>query len=642
MEKWSFSKDVSFEEVYDFFWQALNESTPLLAISQQGRILYASKPYYAITRSGEVSDQMFTDLIEIKRHHAGIQQEILNQIQSGKSWKRQLWLKTKGSHAICFKAAFYPRPGSQPSMQHLLVLFTDNQAVEINGPDQVGKFSKLSSWAHDLRNPLNNISALGALLLDTPLNEQQIDFVRKLKQTSGVLSGMIDDMLHYCLNEKTDPKPFSKQFELKTTIKEFIQHFGDRADGKDTHTKGIKTIIETDDLLPHCVYGDQRRLNQIIIYLAEYLISKPETRLVKISALTEHLDNEKCEISFFVLGQFTAAEDQTFAAEENEEALEFAFEKAKYNIDLLNGKVLLEERNPRALYFHFVLNFGLLPPETTPLKKEEKVITPEPINETSKILIAEDVELNQLVMKHQLLKIGFEAHFASTGYNVLEMLQTERYDLILMDIQMPGLDGIQTIEAIRANKTKPYHNLPIIGISASIGPNARAKCIAAGANDFVPKPYDLPDLKDKINKLISECRTKINGDMKPNHTDSQMPENAKYYDLNYLEEVSDGDKEFSATLISYFVENTPNVLTSLKNETQNQNWEQVKQIAHKFKTQVTYMGIFQISEVVEQVEQNAHKRENLEQIWPWVQNIEKICLLAIEQLKDELHKMQES
>lgn len=636
------SKDltgISAEEMLDLYWYALDESSLLLMLNEKGRITYINKRLCSLTGYQVYEVQgLFTDYIHSSSHHEGFKKELANQIQSGKTWKRKICIRDKQGEAICFQAAFYPWPGRKDPVQHLIVLLPE----DINPPShlkfQTTNKEALSHLAHELRNPLYNLSALCGLLFDTPLNDQQLDFVKKLKRATGILSGMIDDMLLSCLGTPPDLEHEKKLFALKKTVEEFPLHFAQRAE-----EKGIQTGVEADVSLPECVYGDARRLNQIIIYLAEFLLSQPGTRAIKISALAEDSSKGKSEVSFFVLGQFgPSTGEEKLNADKIPLDINLTLEKVKHTIELLQGSILLQEINKQAFYFHFSLSFDNDPPEIekaeTNISTEEEPTFPENV----KILVAEDVELNQMVMKHQLKKIGVDADFVRTGFNVLEKLKIMQYDLILMDVQMPGLDGLQTIEAIRADDSTPYYDIPIIGITASIGENARTKCLNAGANEFVPKPYEVEDLKNKIRKLIVNYRKQPLKKMKTPSQNNVNPETEKFYDLNYLEEVSEGDKEFSATMISYFIDNTPKVLESLKEKAENKDWEEVRQIAHKLKPQLVYMGIHQIEEDVEQIEQNAHLKENLEKIPPMVAKTEKVCLLAMGQLKEELKKLTES
>jgi len=637
MNNTSSSKRFLSEETSDLFWQALDESIALVLVNEKGQITYTNKSFLIVTGLSENDVNVnITELIDVNNHHEGIKNEIFNQINSGKSWKRRLWLRFKKHKSLCFKVAFYPYSGHQQPIQHLIIFFPENNSTANSGHEFGNDIKDFSHWAHDLRNPLYNLSALSGLLLDTPLNEQQKEYVRKMKHTAGILSGMIDDLLLTCLESKPELKPFSKPFELKKTVEEFSQYYARRAE-----EKGVQTGLEVDASLPDCVYGDQRRLNQVIIYLTEFLLSLHNTRSIRITALTEEADAENCEVSFFVLGQLSPS-DETLEQQDDEDqkAFSLTMEKVRHNVELLNGNILLQEINPKAFYFHFLINFPLNPIKEKNQEIEEPFLDEAAFPENAKILVAEDVELNQMVMKHQLQKIGLDADFVRSGFNVLEKLKIIQYDLIIMDVQMPGLDGLQTIEAIRAERATPYHSIPIIGITASIGGNARAKCLEAGANDFVPKPFELGDLKSKVKKLIIDHRKKPRREMKTKHTERIKPKEEKYYNLEYLEEISEGDQEFSVTMISYFVENTPKVLSALKENFHNQEWDEIRQIAHKLKPQVIYMGIQQIADDVEQVEQHANQRENLDQIWPKVQNIEKICLMAIEQLKEVVEKIQ--
>lgn len=626
--------ELSSEELLDLYWYALDESIALLMLNEQGRITYANKQFGSL--SGYAVSEVhgrFTDFVHAASHHPGFKTELENLIQSGKNWKRELCLQGKDGKAMKLLVAFYPWPGRQQPLQHLIILLPVANQQQACPGDPVSRKEELSHIAHDLRNPLYNLSALCGLLFDTPLDEQQLDFVKKLKRTTGILSGMIDDMLLTCLGEQPEMKPVIKALSLKKTIEDFHLLFARRAE-----EKGIHTAVEADFSMPDCLYGDGRRLSQIIIYLSEFLLAQPATRSIRITALGEEKSKEKFEISFFVLGQFAPSQPPNKNSLPSDADFNLTLEKVKYNIDLLQGSILLQEMNRQAFYFHFLLPFNLNPPGETERKEEATVteIAPPPPRNI-KILVAEDVELNQMVMKHQLKKMGIEAEFVKTGFNVLEKLKTNEYDLILMDVQMPGLNGLQTMEAIRAAEAASYSDIPIIGITASIGQNARKKCLEAGANDFVPKPYEPEDLKNKIETLVTDYRKKEKKNITNTSPVNIMTE--KLYDLSNLEEMSEGDQEFMVTMISYFVDNTPEVLENLNTKTQNQDWEAVRHIAHKLKPQLNYVGISQIEDEVEQIEQYADKKENLDKIPAMVDNTTRVCRIALEQLKEELEKL---
>ncbi|MEE4175960.1 MAG: response regulator [Bacteroides sp.] len=621
------------EELLDLYWYALDESCPLVMVNEHGKITYVNSRFKTLTGFSLTDVQgPLSDLLYTGSHHEGFKEELTELIRSGKTWRRKICLRNLGGQAIGFYATFYPTPGMDPSGHHLLILLPENskpgeQKETIEPP--VRDFSNL---AHDLRNPLYNLTALCGLLQDTPLDEKQRDYISKMRQSADQLSAMIEELLHSCVKTTSPVLPVSLPFNVKETIEKFPSFFSQQAS-----SQGITTKLEVDDNLSKEVYGDEKKLNRLVNHITDYLFLRSDLRSLRISALNEPALDDRIEISFFFLGQYsTSAIDTPSPVEAPDHGKNRELELIRSEISNLDGKILLEEENPQAFYFHFTLPFRLSP--ATEIQAEhESLQEPAPdFPSDAKILVAEDVELNQLVMKHQLQKMGLEADFVRTGFNVLERLRVFAYDLVLMDVQMPGMNGLQTIEAIRSDSSKPYHRIPIIGITASIGGNAREQCLKAGADDFVPKPYNLDDLRTKLKKLITEYRQKKSIDMEKPPKQTDMTPHERCFDLSYLEEISEGDQEFSSTMISYFIDNTPPVMENLEKKVQEEEWEEVRQIAHKLKPQVVYMGIHQIEDEVEKVENFAQHLENLEKIPLLVERIARIIGLAIDQLKDEL------
>jgi CheY-like chemotaxis protein/HPt (histidine-containing phosphotransfer) domain-containing protein len=621
------------EEVLDLYWYALDESCPLAMINLNSRITYFNERLTELTgHSSEDAHCALSKLLHLSSHGKEFVGKLTEQIRSGKAWKKKVCLRHKDGHPVCFKASFFPSPGDDPSRQHLLIFLpeqnipTEKKAL----PEPV--VERFSSMAHDLRNPLYNISGLCGLLLETPLNDNQLEYVTKIKDSSALLSGMLDEFLQSFIKGREEHIAYSGSFNLRKTIENFPALFFQKASAL-----GIATWLEADEDLPEKVFGDESQLKKLIQHITDFLFSRSGLRSVRLSALREDTENKICDVSFFFLGQYsTPAEIEVSRKDASVDDPDQWLKDTREKIAALNGKVMLEENSNKAFYLHFILPFRFSPlPEPRVLTPAEEEPAPE-LPADARILVAEDVELNQLVMKHQLQKIGLEADFVRTGFNVLEQLRAYTYDLILMDVQMPGMNGLQTIEVIRSDASKPWHQIPIIGITASIGENARQKCIRAGADDFVPKPYNLDDLKQKLKKLIAEYRQKLNSTKVKPPKETVMTTTEKYFDLSYLEEISEGDRDFSATMISYFIDNTPPVMENLEKKVQEQDWDEVRQIAHKLKPQVVYMGIHQVADDVEKVEHLAQHRENLHEIPGLVEKTAIIISKSIAQLEEEL------
>jgi PAS domain S-box-containing protein len=254
-----------------------------------------------------------------------------------------------------------------------------------------------------------------------------------------------------------------------------------------------------------------------------------------------------------------------------------------------------------------------------------------------KVLIAEDVEMNQVVIRKQLENLRFCCDFAFDGLSVLNKLENSKYDLILMDMQMPVLDGLQTIKKIRNNVHSDFYDIPIIAITASITEDAMEFCLKAGADEYLPKPFDIRELNNKIYKIIS----KRNKSMEKKTGSSSYKEKESLINLDYLHQLSDGDKEFTITMIEYFIENTPGVIESMKQSYDQKDWKALRNIAHKFKPQLNFMGINSLLDDLEKLEQYSHNETHLEALPELIEKSESICQQAIEVLKTKLDQMQD-
>ncbi|MFO7978205.1 MAG: response regulator, partial [Bacteroidales bacterium] len=251
-----------------------------------------------------------------------------------------------------------------------------------------------------------------------------------------------------------------------------------------------------------------------------------------------------------------------------------------------------------------------------------------------KVLVATDAEANRLVISKYMQKLNIAFDSAYDGLSVLNKLQQSSYDLILMDMKLPVVDGPNTIKAIRRKKEAGFHRIPIIALSTSQQQDAMSKCLAAGADDWLAEPFKLEELNHKILKLVVEKR-------KPQHMEtpqnnSSSADQQPLYNLEYLEQLSEGDHEFTSSMISYFIDNTPGVLDSMKENYEQKDWVALRNVAHKFKPQLNFMGINSVLEEVENIEQDAFKQQNLERLPTYIEKTDRICRAAIEQLKVKL------
>jgi CheY-like chemotaxis protein len=249
------------------------------------------------------------------------------------------------------------------------------------------------------------------------------------------------------------------------------------------------------------------------------------------------------------------------------------------------------------------------------------------------VLVAEDVELNQYLVRHIMESWGFTVDIVNNGREAVDMMQKNNYDLVLMDIQMPEMDGMEATRAIRQLSDPKKAAIPIVALTANALKGDSEKYLAAGMNDFLPKPFNEQKLFMVIsNNLKTGAAAPEVRPMNETNT-SAMGSEEKLYDLNMVQTISGGDESFVKRMVQLFIETVPPSLTDLQNETAAQNWLNVSKLAHKLKATIDSMGITSIKDVVRTIETNGKKNEDLDKIPAQVQEVVTVLEACMTQLK---------
>ena len=243
------------------------------------------------------------------------------------------------------------------------------------------------------------------------------------------------------------------------------------------------------------------------------------------------------------------------------------------------------------------------------------------------ILVAEDVEMNQHLIRHILETGGAQVVIARNGAEALHLVQLQPFDCVIMDVQMPEMDGIQATEQIRRLEDPLVSRIPIIALTANCQEEDLLKYEQAGMDDYLAKPIVESQL---IDAILSNAVDKKN-----DSGNSGSPEN-KLYDLAMIQSVSGGDAAFIKKMILLFIETVPQNVQELVDATGRQNWEQVSKMAHKLKSTIDSMGIRSIYDQIRAVEMNAKNGEQLEHMPDMVRQVESVVSVCIQQLRNEV------
>lgn len=355
----------------------------------------------------------------------------------------------------------------------------------------------ITKISYQIRTPLNNILGLKNLLEQTHITEYQKDILNSIEASIGNLNHVIeqiDSVSDAKINfEKNNFSSFNIKNAISRTV-DFYQHNYQNID--------IKFLFSNE--IPEKLYGNPVAVKQIFINLIELSINQHNTKTrIEIEA------NIRCEIEGLVTCNFLFKIINNNSLKqliESDKLLEYSIVKS--SVDKMSGKIKVVEKENSTL-FDFFLEF-----ETSSemisyqsfnenkfiyQKNEEKGILLQDAN----ILVVEDNEINQKVVELSLTKHVKNLDFANNGKEALELYGKNKYNLIIMDIQMPVMDGIRTTKKIREAEVATKTHTPIIAITANALVHDRTACLEAGMDDYIAKPYKIQDVIEKIENLLS-------------------------------------------------------------------------------------------------------------------------------------------
>lgn len=254
-----------------------------------------------------------------------------------------------------------------------------------------------------------------------------------------------------------------------------------------------------------------------------------------------------------------------------------------------------------------------------------------------KILLVEDVEMNQFLASRKMESWGVHVDIAQNGRVALEMVKKGVYDLILMDIQMPEMDGLEATMHIRNMPDASKACVPIVALTANILNGDGERYIAAGMNGFICKPFDDRKLFDIITLNLK------NGSMsaEPLNATKKQPVAAKpepsekLYDLGMVESIAGGDTAFVNKMVQIFLDTMPPTAVQLNEALQNKDWDALSKLAHKMKSTIDSMGIVRLREVIRTIEANGKSRTDLEGLPALVKRVDEVLSECFAQLRED-------
>jgi CheY-like chemotaxis protein len=238
-----------------------------------------------------------------------------------------------------------------------------------------------------------------------------------------------------------------------------------------------------------------------------------------------------------------------------------------------------------------------------------------------KVLLVEDNDINRMYAANVLKKWHCTYDEAENGQIALEKIRKQDYDLILMDIHMPVLDGIETARSIRTTFTKPKSEIPIVAFTANALKGDKDKYLDAGMNSYISKPF----MPDELFKIMSKYYT-------PTTDDVSKKSDENLTDLTYLRKMSNNDESFVQEMVTSFIEKTPEIITQIGQATKDKDWSQVGSLAHKLKPNLAFMGVDTLKKLVEKIEHDGKNNSKVDDLPELVDQLSTSVNSAIAEL----------
>ena len=249
------------------------------------------------------------------------------------------------------------------------------------------------------------------------------------------------------------------------------------------------------------------------------------------------------------------------------------------------------------------------------------------------MLVVDDIEMNQQLAKHIMQSWGFTVDVAANGKEAVAKVEQSFYDLVLMDIQMPEMDGMQATESIRRLKDANKAATPIVALTANLLNGDGDRYLQKGMNDYLPKPVDEQRLFQLISKHLLDSPEPVSI-IEPlrNEAIETIP-TEKLYDLTMIHGLSGGDEAFIRQMVELFVDTMPASMLDFQASMDQKQWDAMGKLAHKLKSTTGSMGMDSIKEEIRMVEMNCKKNENLQETPALVKKCIKVINQTIQQLR---------
>lgn len=472
----------------------------------------------------------------------------------------------------------------------------------------------LANISHEIRTPINGIAGMASLLSQNPNANEQATYLQAIQSAADNLKVIINDILDLASIESGKLKFEQIGFNLNDLLHSLINTFTFQAS-----EKKIELNYSLSEEANKIFIGDPVRLNQILLNLISNAIKFTHHGTISVSCFVKKKEAKRNILTFEVSDTgigipkdklktiFESFSQADASVTRKYGGTGLGLTIVKQLVELQHGTIQVKSEEGVGSTFSFSIPYevgsrtnikGHLVKESPLHKKTLKDLS---------VLLVEDNDINRLYASSILKMWDCKVDTAENGYVAIEKIKNDYYDIVLMDIQMPVMDGFEATKAIHA-LPPPKNKVPIIALTANATRKDLEQCLASGMNDAIPKPFTPEDLYDKLTEYSSEFK-------KISHAAGIIPDYQKRtIDLTYLRNISNNNQKFIDDMLRAFLQSIPKSIEEINTNLVAKEWSALARSVHKLKPSLTLIGLHSTREKAIILEETAKQQKNINAI----------------------------